>query len=358
MKPLGQECTLIIEKNATGHRLYYVNLLARAALARGDKVAVVLGTSQIGAQEIDIHLRSISDQISAAFVDSFELSDIEQLSKKYGASITVVPDGDLFAISLARAGRWKGTGELSILIMRERAQPMPIFGMQFAKTLIRSQYFRRAGNIASVRVTYLKAISWRGRTNRLVAIDPVTLTSNAGDVSQLRETWGMDPDRYWFGVLGAISERKNCAVIAEALLALPGADIGFLIAGKCNDNSLVASADHLAQLKLGGASVIVIDRLLSDVEIDSAVSSLDCVVLAHSNEGSSGLFGKAAASGTRVVAAGARSLKADCEAMPSGASWSKLDIRSLSHALRSVVGSERPLPSNRIGADTFAKALL
>ena len=114
----------------------------------------------------------------------------------------------------------------------------------------------------------------------------------------------------------------------------------------------------LAPLRAGGITVRLVDRVLTDIELDSAVVAADCLVLAHSNEGPSGLVGKAAAAGTRVLAAGAASLKTAAAALPDTATWCPLTPSTLAQALTTCAGQPRPAP--RAGLDTlaFADALL
>ena len=103
---------------------------------------------------------------------------------------------------------------------------------------------------------------------------------------------------------------------------------------------------------------MVKDRLLSDLELDAAIRRVDCVVLAHSNEGPSGLFGKAAAAGTRIVAAGAASLRADAGAIPEVAAWSPLDVVGLGAELDLARRKPRPDPIQGLSATDFCTALL
>jgi hypothetical protein len=112
------------------------------------------------------------------------------------------------------------------------------------------------------------------------------------------------------------------------------------------------------QLTESGIALVVHDRLLNDLELDSLVCAVDCVVLAHSNEGSSGVMGKAAAVGTRIAAAGAQSLKVDCRAAPQIAAWSSLKGPDLHRLLADSSSLESPTPSISSSARDFASALL
>lgn len=353
-----QPTTLIVEKNTSGHRLYYVRLLAAEAHRRGDQVIVALLSTQADTLEVAVHLSKLPADIRILYVEDLSLESVTRLSNDLDAAVTVVPDGDLFAIDLGRRGRWSGHGMLSILVMREIAQPSPMPGLQYLKSQIRLFFFRRASRLPFVTITLLKAIAWNGRTEFPTAIDPVTMAASDCDARSLREEWMLDTDRYWFAILGAISERKNPRLVAEALSGLPPQRVGFLLAGTCENSTMTDMKVSLDRLRATGVKVVVVDRLLEELELDSAVRAIDCVVLAHSNEGSSGLFGKAVAAGTRVVAAGARSLQRDCAVMSSGSAWVTLDVPSLSGALSLAMASARPNPEFELSVENFTKALL
>jgi hypothetical protein len=350
--------TLIVEKNASGHRLYYVRLLAAAAHVRGDRVTIVLNSAQAGAPEIDVHLNRLAEDIQVLFVEEFDVASVAELARAHGASLTVVPDGDLFAIDLGRVGRWEGGGRLSVLVLREIAQPTRVPGLQLLKTRVRLHFLRRAGRLSGVTVTLLKPITWSGSSAFATATDPVSSVATGDAVSQLRDTWGLDRERYWFGVLGAISARKNLDIIANALTIAPTDRVGLLVAGEVDEETVERVEPALAQLRASGVRTVVVNRLLEDWELDASVLAIDCVVLAHSNEGPSGLFGKAAAAGTRIVAAGAQSLRRDCAALPDISTWVHLETSCLSEALCSAVEAPRPGPVPGLGSDNFAQAML
>jgi hypothetical protein len=350
--------TLLVEKNPTGHRLYYVRLLAMAAHERGDSVTIALNSAHKAAEEIMVHLNNLPPVIQIVFVRKFDVESVAQLSNDVNSTLTVVSDGDLFAIELGRRGRWSGRGVLSILVMREFAQPSRVPGLKVIKSAVRSFFFARAARLSRVRVSLLKPVGWIGKASFPIAPDPVTMTSSDQAVALLREAWGIGHDRYWFGILGAISARKNVDMVARALATLSSHRVGLLIGGQCDPSTVERMRTPIAALRATGIDVVIQDRLLSNAELDAAVSMVDCIVLAHSNEGSSGLFGKATAAGTRIVAAGARSLQGDCAAVPESSRWVPLRSTELARAMTTALGSPRPSPLAILGAADFTKVLL
>lgn len=181
------------------------------------------------------------------------------------------------------------------------------------------------------------------------------------DVEGLKKrslSWGLDPETYWFGIVGAVSERKNLPLVVDALANLQGGKVGLVIGGQIAPNVRGEIPKLTGRLTLGNVAVVIHDRLLDDVELDSLICAVDCVVLAHSNEGSSGVMGKAVAVGTRIAAAGARSLKVDCGEAPRSAGWSHLTETDLKHLLDRCSRLEAPTPLLGPSSRDFVSALL
>jgi glycosyltransferase involved in cell wall biosynthesis len=350
--------TLIVEKNVTGHRLYYVRLLAESAARKGRRVTVALPDSARQSQDISVHLDDLDPRVEVIYVGAADLTSGAELSHRVEADLTVIPDADRLAIRIGMTRRWSGRGQLSLLVMREVAQPSTFRGAQMSKTLARRLLFLSASSLRTVRLSILKPSGWEGRSYFRTANDPVTLSASADDAASTARAWGVDDDRYWFAVLGAIAPRKNPGLVARALCAAGTRPTGLLIAGAIDPEARAEIEREAGRLERAGVRLILIDRLLSDVELDAAVRLVDCVVLAHSNEGPSGLFGKAAAAGTRIVAAGASSLKRDAARAGDAATWSELDESSLADALRQAISSGRPAARGSIDAERFVTALL
>jgi hypothetical protein len=333
---------LIVEPNMTGHRPYYVRLLVMAAASMGHSVVVVSLPGQFESEDARIHLVRVSGQFERLEVAEVSLESLAQLSRALGAAQTVIPDGDRFGLRLALTRGWRGVGALSVLIMREVAQPGRIPGEQAMKTFVRRQLFRRAASFPNTRISVLKSFWWIGTSEFCVARDPITMQHSAEVEEQLRADWGLEPGRYWFAILGAISRRKNVDLVARALADLEVSKIGLLVAGGWDESMGREAISALADLQRAGTPVVVINRRLQDEELDGAVAAVDCVVLAHSNEGPSGVLGKAAVAGTRVVAAGAKSLREDLACMIGLGSWIPLDRAALCSALGRATRLPRP----------------
>ncbi|MGN7190385.1 hypothetical protein [Curtobacterium sp. MCBA15_004] len=356
---MAKDRVLIVEQNSTGHRLFYARLLAQAALDRGAAVILLLHSDGDSRAEA-VHLAPLLGRVDVLREPRMGLTEVSALSIRVRATRTVVPDGDRFALELARRRSWAGFGRISLLIMREHAQPRGDGGAARAiarvKSGVRTLAFRRVNGMSGVDLRVLKSAGWSGESRFAPAVDPVRVSTQASQVAEFRGAHGLRQDRYWFAVLGAISGRKNLDVILGGLQQVE-APWSLLVAGIIDTDVSNDVRTGLRQLEKTG-SAVVIDRLLSDEELDAAVGAADCVVLAHSNEGPSGLLGKAAAVGTRVVAAGAISLQRDLAALQGLGEWTDLSVGSLGHSLSRATTLPAPVPVLRTGSDGFTDALL
>jgi hypothetical protein len=355
----GGQRVVLVEGNPSGHRLSYVRVLAEAALGRGDSVTLVTSSDAVADGRFEAHLGRLRERMTVMTHDGFDLTSLAKLTDAIGPTITVVPDGDAIAVELARTGRWNGAGRLSLLIMREKAQRQRFPNMTPVRSAIKTLILLRASRVGRVHLVVLKSAVWTGRSRFVTARDPIEVSYNSDLAEDLQTDWSLESSKYWFGVLGAITPRKNLELVLKSLLAFPDlSGVGILVAGRCDPDVVARSKDLIDRLRLRGALVVVQNRLLSDAELDNAISVIDCVVIAHSNEGPSGLFGKSVALGTRVVTAGAASLRMDSGSFPASASWSRLTVEALSTALSRARESNRPSRNGDLGTVDFCDPLL
>jgi glycosyltransferase involved in cell wall biosynthesis len=170
----------------------------------------------------------------------------------------------------------------------------------------------------------------------------------------MREKMDADGSRYWLGVFGAITPRKNLHLIIESIIEQT--DIGLLMAGSIDPQVSKTIAPLLAQFTSNGGKVYQISGPLTDAEFDSAIAAVDCVVAAHSNEGPSSVVLKAVAAGRRLVLAGAKSLQKDAAHLRGQATWSDLDVKALRRAIRQAQTLPPP-PTVEHSAEEFVKSL-
>lgn len=346
---------LVVEGNADGHRLYYLSLLVAAALEMGDEVHVATTSSAVNSSEWRVHMEHLASAISLQLVSEFSIESLGALSNDLGVDHVVIPDGDSCAYEIAKGRRWLGRGTIAILVMREKGQPTRVPGLAPIKTFAKRTVLQFANRAPRVQIRVLKSAPWRGRSALAVSRDPVSFMTHETS-SELRAI--LPPGIFWFGVVGSVDPRKNLPLVASAVASLNRNDVGLVVAGRVRDHVLENAQSSFQLIRAMGGRILVIDRLLEEPEFDQIIAELDCVVLAHSNEGSSGILGKAAAAGTRIVAAGASTLRTDCKNIGPGAEWSPLDVRFLGESLARATAAPRPAPRILASPGQFASGLL
>jgi hypothetical protein len=348
---------LLLENNPSGHHLAYIRILADAASANGDEVYLGVSSDVLNSAEFGVHMSGITGRVKSLSYEDESPKGVAALANRVSANLTVVPDGDHIALRLGLSKGWQGHGELSLLLMRDSLQPSRVWGWARLKLMLKNVLIQRVSAFANVTLVRLRSSTWIEHQQG-VAFDPISVSVSPERREVLARAWALTDDRYWFGVLGAISFRKNVALVARSLLSSGCESPGLLLAGKPDPGVLESAAVELDALRRAGIPVRIVDRLLTEVELDAAVASVDCVVLAHSNENPSGIMGKAAVAGTRVLAAGAKALQEDCLTMPGLAHWVPLDERHIGEGLRVASKAEKPLPSGVSGTFQFSEAML
>lgn len=339
----------------TGHRLKYVEILTAYAVAHEMTVTLVLGPGAVESREYLTYLADLSNEVEALTLPDASLRNLIKASRVSSADQTLVPDGDALAVRLGLRGAWRGHGELTLLIMRDPHRGTGVGLVLGLKAKLKAALIDRAARRPEVRVLYLDSalmVATAAGGNRVS--DPITVASTDATSTALRTDWGLDADRYWFAVVGAITARKNIPMIADALARVTHPErAGLLVAGLVEPD-VRRDLETIAQGERSpGVHMVVVDRLLTDEELDSAISATDCVVVAHSNEGPSGILGKAACLGARVVAAGARNLERDVRVLGSAGCWVPLEVSELSRAFAHAMDSPRPASSIAASTEDF-----
>jgi len=344
---------VVFEPNPRGHRLYYVRLLLEALFQSGSAPEVLTRRGVESEPQWALHLGEMN--VPVRYIDAqSSLAELSQYSEDHDIDLLVVPDADRLLIDAA-LGRWHARGHVSLLAMRPDSQHGHNFRAA-AWGLTKRLLIFAADHRARVRAAALKsALTPQRRPIRWVS-DPVTLACSLDDVRSCRATLNADETHFWVGVFGAVTPRKNLHLIAEAALRVPG--VALLVAGSVDDEAQRLAEEPLRRLSDSGRPVVLRTEALRDEEFDTLISSMDCVAVAHSNEGSSGIVGKAFAASRPLVLAGAQSLKADAAAIGEFAAWSPLDTDAIARNIERFASMPRPDITLRSNTDDFVKGLL
>ena len=346
---------LIVEPHSRGHRLHYVRFLIEECHSRFDKVVILTTNSAIESAEWRVHLDHHAPSVILQPSHAFDLYGIATVARSLGADLTIVPDADGYVPHVLLRG-WSGPGQLTMLVMRGDVQPgPPLAWLRPAKTLAKRALVWGADRRRGVRVYVLRSplIPRRGPL-RWIA-EPVHLDCSPQQIEAVSHQLDRDGGRYWIGVFGDITARKNLALIVEAILEIP--NLGLLTAGPVDPEVSTAVGPLLERFLSSGGTVHQIGGPLSDAKFDSAISAVDCVIAAHTNEGPSSVVLKAVAAGRRLILAGAESLRQDAAQLPDQAVWTPLEARALRHAIEQASSAPAPVASVEPGCDEFVRYL-
>ncbi|GAA4415496.1 hypothetical protein GCM10023169_01850 [Georgenia halophila] len=166
----------------------------------------------------------------------------------------------------------------------------------------------------------------------------------------------------WLGVFGAISRRKNVVEVVDAMVRAAGPnDAALLLAGQVSIDYADEVMHAIRRARSRGYTVVLENRFLSNSELDGAIQMVDIVVAAYSNDASSGIFGKAVALGTLVVAAETETLVEATRSLGDRVMHTGLTPEALTDALREAIGiamSRERRPLELAGPEEFVSALL
>ncbi|ROP74752.1 glycosyltransferase family 4 protein [Curtobacterium sp. PhB115] len=332
---------LIVEPNSDGHRLYYVELLARRALSARFEVTIAMSNEgETLPQEAQLWDSLDRDRVEVLAAHSTSLKEVRRLANESNADLVVVPDGDRYVLARAKRMRSRHPLRVNALIMREKVHPSRYRAVTWLKQNIRDRAIRRTDSMPNMHVFVLRSPGSEPRSGLRTAIDPISNTATDESIAVARSD--LTGAEYWFAVIGAISRRKNVELVLQgALRNLDQARAGVLIAGRIDGEYFDDVMRAVAKARRQGLPVIVDNRRHSDIELDSRIAAVDCVVLAHSNEGPSGILGKAGAMGTAVLAAGASSLRDDARRLGVGR-WVPLNAEAIAGAMALSLESPRP----------------
>ena len=355
MKEDRARTVLVVEPNHRGHRLYYVSLLARYALRMGMKVHLLVDGAAQASREWALHLddlRPIEVHVRAQLP---VLPHARQLAADLAVDTVIFTEADHLLKDILITG-WKSESTLSLLTMRTSAQEargLAAGAWSFGKLcLVGLTGCRRNVRSAALR----SSVDMRWSPIRRIA-DPVTLGDSPDDRDRAREILTSDNVSFWVGVFGAIGPRKHLDMIAQAIVSQP--NMGLVVAGTIDPSVRASVQPHLEELAADGRRPVLIDGGVADGLFDALIREVDCVAVAHSNEGPSGIVGKAAASGRRLALAGAVSLRRDARMIGPQARWSQLDAVKFGGILSALARQGAPVASSlSSSADEFARRLL
>lgn len=352
---------LLAEPGYSGHVFVYLALLARHATDSGNDVTCLISRPGYTSTEYDRHLRGVPGLSVQSVPSPVRLEDIERASIAAHSDVVVIPNGDLYVQDVARKG-WAGLGVLRLLVMRDPRWEKPARLPRRLKLIAKMSLIQIAA-ARGVEIVWLRQPGYSGPERH--ANDPVICEGTITDVlnrgRELSEELSMHSDTFWFGMTGAIGPHKNLPLVMEALVALhhaaPGRNFGFALLGPLSES---LGHDEEAINDMLGALPFQTRRragVMTNEEMNAAVSALDCVIMAYSTSSPNSTLGKAAAFGTRVAAAGDSSISAFVADLGMGPT-TRLEVQDLASLLEERLTTPSPQPREDLLLDKFCGVLV
>lgn len=302
--------TVLVEPNPSGHRFQTVAHLAVAA-ERTSKVVLLSSRGATVDPSFQEYLGYLNLDVEEVF-DTVQPTarqlahSIARACQRHGADRVVLLDSD------QALKRWWYVVPLEFR-MRRRPRIVFLLTRYPAKLRIRD----KNGWLKRITMTLLALMAQAtGSLHRIScfagrddfskgwvvkrARDPEICTAHSRDRAAARAALDLPGERRLVGIFGGISERKFPYLIWDALQAHQiRADL--ILGGKLSPGvrEWVATRPSSSY-----GRVVARDRFLSNVELDQMVAAADVVALAMTNNGPSGIMGKALAAGVPVVTAG------------------------------------------------------
>jgi len=186
------------------------------------------------------------------------------------------------------------------------------------------------------------------------ARDPAVCSAHSRDRASIREELGLPADELLVGICGGVSERKFPDMVLAAIEQC-GKPATLVLAGGLSPG-IRAWVDGL------GPEHRVIDRdgFLSNATLDQYVAAMDVIALVMTNNGPSGIMGKALAAGVPVVTAGSVVRARELAATHAGEA-ADFDVPAIAAALGRVFDGRTYLDQDGIPpatAEAFARTVM
>ena len=360
--------TVIVEPDPGGHRFQAVANVADVAARTTD---VILLTSTIGAghEAFDVFLSDLDLEAEPRFVvihpPTQEMARaVADLCRTHDVEAVVVMDADQSLKRWWNVARREFRGlarrpRVVFMLTRYPAKLGPTDWSGWSRRLA------KGGLILAARATrtlhHVAGFAGRDDMSRgwLVkrARDPEICLAHSRDRARLRDELDLPHDRTIAGVFGVIEERRNAPMILDAL-DHAGLDADLLLAGGIQPEVWAWINDLPDDRR---RRIIVRDGFLPNDVMDKLVAAVDVAPIILTNNGPSGIMGKAHAAGVPVVTAGSEVRAREIRATDGGEA-ADLDTASIGAAIRKVLERDPEEPRRNTvppaTAEAFAEVLL
>jgi glycosyltransferase involved in cell wall biosynthesis len=361
--------TLLVEPDPSGHRFQAVANVALRAQRDGDDVVLITSKGAVTSDAFKVYLSEVTLEAFEVFDEVYPptatmLEQIVARCRTDDVRTVVVMDAD------QTLKKWWLLAPRALRRLDKRPQ-IVFFYTRYPARVPLNDSFQLKLRVTKAVLTAVtmgtrtldRAAGFSGRDDLhkgwLVkrARDPEICGFHSGQRPELRTELGLPQDRRLVGIFGLISERKNAKLVLEAMQSA-GIDADLLLAGVIEPEvkAWIASLPPEDQ-----ARVRTFDGFLDNTLLDKLIAAVDVAPIALTNNGPSGIMGKALAAEVPVVTAGSR-VRARELLATDGGELAELTPESLGAAIRRVL--DRPADFTRRSsvppatADEFAASVL
>lgn len=359
--------TLIVEPDNGGHRFQAAANVARVAARTGevvlltsrgaaasDEFATYLSDAPVTVEERFDEIHPPTREMARAVADWARRADVDQ-------ALVMDADQSLKRWWYVAAKEFRGLARRPRVVFMLTRYPATLalndrFGwkLRVSKALL--------ALAAMVTRTVHRVAGFAGRDDMSKgwivkrARDPAICSAHSRDRARIREEFGLPADRKLVGIFGVITERKKIPFTVDAMTRARD-DADLVVAGLIEPD---VAAWIEAQPPDVRRRIVTRHGFLPNDELDKLVAACDVCVIALTNNGPSGIMGKALAAGVPVVSAGSQVRARELEATGGGVA-TELTVEGVSDGLRRVLGGEVTVTGGRVPvatADEFASVLL
>ncbi|MCW2797024.1 hypothetical protein [Nocardioides sp.] len=335
--------TLLVEPDLTGHRFQAVAHVALRAQESGDTVVLLTSSGAVTSDAFKVYLSDVPLEAVEVY-DAIHPSTAAMLEgivarcAEDEVATVVVMDADQslkrwWRLAPRAFRRLERRPRVIFFLTRYPAR-VPLFDgtgwkLRISKSLL---------SLVAIGTRTLDRVSgFAGREDMhkgwLVkrARDPAVCGSHSRDRAALRAELGLPQDRRLVGIFGLISERKNARLVFESMQT-GNIDADLLLAGSI-EPEVTAWIDSLSPEDR--KRVLTFNGFLDNSLLDRLIAAVDVAPIALTNNGPSGIMGKALAAEVPVISAGSR-VRARELLATDGGELAELEPASLAAAIRRV----------------------
>lgn len=359
--------TVLVEPHPSGHRFQAVANVALLAARTGD-VVLLTSVGATASEEFAAYLAGVPIKVEERFADILppareQARAVAQLCRTGDVATVVLMDADQ-----ALKSWWLvAPRELRRLPRRPRVVFMLTRYPARLSLADRTGWKLRVSKAillvaASVTGSVHRAAGFAGREDLtrgwLVkrARDPAICLAHSRDRERLRTELDLPTGRMLVGIFGVLSDRKHGPLVLEAIGA-SGCDAQLVLAGRVKPDVAAWLASLPDPLR---SKVIVRDGFLPNATLDALVASVDVVAIVMTNNGPSGIMGKALAAGVPVVSAGSTVRARELAATGNGEATA-LTVEAVGSALRRLLTGRNAVRPSRVPpatGESFAATVL